>query len=100
MDTDSREALCEVLGFQSTSNLGKYLGFPIKHPSTASQDFNFVLDRVSQKLAGWKATLLSLAGRTVLIQSSISTIPSYVMQCAHLPGKILDGTNRINKNFL
>ena len=100
VDTDSREALCDVLGFQSTSNLGKYLGIPIKHPGTTSLDFNFVLNKVSQKLAGWKANLLSMAGRMVLIQSSLSTIPAYVMQCAHLPGKILDGIDLINNFFL
>ena len=63
VDRDSRDEFCDILGFQSTPNLGKYLGIPIKHPSPSSQDFNFVLDRVKQKLAGWKANLLSLAGR-------------------------------------
>ena len=29
---ESREEMCEVLGMHSTPNLGKYLGFPIKHP--------------------------------------------------------------------
>lgn len=32
---ENRESLCEVLGFRSTPNLGKYLGFPIKHTSSA-----------------------------------------------------------------
>ena len=32
---ENRESLCEVLGFRSTSNLGKYLGLPIKHTSSA-----------------------------------------------------------------
>lgn len=63
-------------------------------------DVNFVLDRAKQKLAGWKANLLSLAGRTVLIQSSSSTIPSYVMQCVLLPSKILRGIDWVNRNFL
>ena len=28
---ESREEVCGVLGIHSTPNLGKYLGFPIKH---------------------------------------------------------------------
>ena len=32
---ENRESLCEVLGFRSTPNLGKYLGLPIKHTSSA-----------------------------------------------------------------
>ena len=83
-----------------TPNLGKYLGFPLKHRGGNNQDLNFILDRVKQKLAGWKANLLSLAGRTVLIQASTSTIPAYVMQCTALPKKLLDDIDRVNHNFL
>ena len=100
VDRDIRESLCDILGFNSTPNLGKYLGFPIKHSRTSAQDFNFILDKVKQKLAGWKANMLSLAGRSVLIQASSATIPSYVMQSVYLPQKILDGIDRVNRNFL
>ena len=100
VDRDTRESLCDILGFSSTLFLGKYLGFPLKHPGSSSQDYNFILDRVKQKLAGWKANLLSLAGWNVLIQASSAAIPAYIMQSTHLPGKILDGLDRVNRNFL
>ena len=51
VDRHSREDFCAILGFQSTPNLGKYLGIPIKNPGSSSQDFNFVLEQVKQKLA-------------------------------------------------
>jgi len=89
VDRDTRESLCDILGFVSTPNLGKYLEIPIKHASTSSQDYNFILDRVKQKLAGWKANLLLMASRAILIQASTMAVPSYVMQSAHLPAKIL-----------
>ena len=97
---DSRESFCDILGLHSPPSLGKYLGFPIRHTISSSQDFNYILDRVKNKLAGWKAKLLSLAGRTVLIQASSSAIPAYVMQCAQLPVRILDGIDLVNLNFL
>ena len=100
VDDNSHEMMCDTLGFQATSLLGNYLGIPIKQPGSTGQDFNFVLDRVKPKLAGWKANLLSMAGRAVLIQSSLSTIPAYVMQCAQLLSKVLDNVDRINRNFL
>ena len=100
VDRDTRESLCDILGFASTPELGKYLGIPIKHGSTSSQDYNFILDGMKQKLAGWKANLLSMVGRAVLIQASTTAIPSYVMQCSHLPVKILEGLDRVNRNFL
>ena len=83
-----------------TPNLGKYLGFPLKHRRGNNQDLNFILYRVKQKLAGWKANLLSLAGRTMLIQAFTSTISAYVMQCMALPKKLLDDIDRVNRNFL
>lgn len=60
--SDQRELLSSILGFNSTPNLGKYLGFPLKHAGNCKHDFDFVLDRANKKLAGWKANLLSMAG--------------------------------------
>ena len=42
VDQSDREALSDILGFQSTTNLGKYLGFPIKHRGASNQDFKFI----------------------------------------------------------
>ena len=70
------------------------------HPRSSSLEYNFVLDRVKQKLAGWKANMLSFAGRAILIQASFAVIPSYIMQCAKLLGRILDGIDWVNRNFL
>ena len=67
VDRDTRESLCDILGFASTSTFGKYLGFRLKHPGSSSQEYNFILDRVKQELSGWKANMLSQAGRSVLI---------------------------------
>ena len=99
VDRDSRESLCDVLGFALTPNIGKYLRNPIKHQGSP-MDVNFILDRVKQKLVGWKANLLSLASCTYLIQASSSLIPAHVMQCALLPNKILKGIDLVNRNFL
>ena len=87
------------MGFASTPFLGKYLGFSLKQPGSSSHDYDFILDRVKQKLTGWKTNFLSLASRRVLIQSSLAAIPSYIMQCSYLLGRVLDGLDRVNKNF-
>ena len=79
MDRDTREALGGILGFRATLAIGKYLRIPIKSPSSSSQDFNFVLDRVKQKLVGWKANLLSLVGRAILVEASSIAIPVYAL---------------------
>ena len=100
IDPGDKKALSDILGFQQTKCLGKYLGFLIKHKGGSNQDFNFALDKVKSKLAGWKANLLSMVRRMVLVQASSSSIPTYVMQSNQLPAKVLEGIDRVNKNFL
>ena len=89
-----------MLGFHQTDCLGKYLGFPIKHQGNNNQDFGCVLHRVKSKLAGWKANLLSMARRAILIQASSSAVPAYTMQSNLLLSKVLEGIDRVNRNFL
>ena len=58
------------------------------------------MDHIQSKLVGLKANLLSLAGRIILTQSITSIIPNYVMQCVTLPPKILQGIDKLNRNFI
>ena len=44
--------------------------------------------------------MLSFAGCAILIQASSMAIPSHIIQCTKLPGRILDGIDRVNRNFL
>lgn len=64
--TEKRAELCSCLELHSTPNLGKYLGFPLKQHGSSKHDFDFVIEQVQSKLAGWKAHLLSFASRVVL----------------------------------
>lgn len=66
VDSSTKKELGAIMGMRSTPNLGKYLGFPLKQPGSSSHDFNYVVERVQAKLAGWKGNLLSFAGRVVL----------------------------------
>jgi hypothetical protein len=100
VNPDQRRELCSVLGIDSTPDLGKYLGFPIKHSGSSVHDFDFIIDRMQTKLTGWKAKLLSMAGRVILTQAVTSAIPSYVMQGIMLPAKILNSIDRVNRNFI
>ena len=43
VDRDTQESLCDILGFASTPNLGKYLEIPIKHSGTFFYPFTFPL---------------------------------------------------------
>ena len=44
--------------------------------------------------------MLSLVGRTVLIQASSLAVPTYIMQSNLLPSKVLEGIDWVNRNIL
>lgn len=93
------EELYNILNFRSTPSLGKYLGFPIKYKSLP-QDFGAVVERIQNRLAGWKMHLLSFAVILVLTHATLSTIPNYSMQCAALPSNITQSVDRLCCNFI
>ena len=76
------------------------MGFPLKQPGSNGHDFDFIIDRVKSKLAGWKSNLLSMAGSCVLTNSVTSAIPAYIMQGTILPTRIHNGLDKINRNFI
>jgi hypothetical protein len=74
-----------IMPIQMTDSISKYLGMPTTMRRTKMQDFNFMMDRVWNKLKGWKEMNLSFAGRSVLISAVIQAIPTYMMNCFLIP---------------
>lgn len=68
-----------MVGFQMTDDLGKYLGVPILHKRVNCRSFQFILNKVDQRLSTWKAKILSFVGRITLTQSVLQALPTYVM---------------------
>ena len=59
-----------------------------------------MVERVQNKLQGWKTNLLSMAGRVVIAQSVLLAIPAYVIQGCVLPTRILNNLDKVSKNFV
>ena len=95
-----KRSICRSLGITATTNLGNYLGFPIIHQGRSSSAYNFVINKVQSKLAGWRAKLLSRAGRMVLIKSAAAPMTEYYMQCQALPIKVCDQVDKLIRDFL
>ena len=58
-----KRTICKKLGMVATQNLGRYLGFQQLHQGRNGDAFNFVIEKIQNKLAGWKSKLLSIAGK-------------------------------------
>ena len=97
---EERVEVCDLLGIQETCSIGKYLGFPLRHRGENRGQYHFVVDRVMNKLLGWKAKFLSFAGRAVLIKSIMSAILNHIMQGVPLPTHICDKLDKVNGDFL
>lgn len=95
VNVDLATNLSTVSNIPLTTDLGHYLGVPSVHGKVNSASFGSVIERMSSKLAGWKSKSLSIAGRCVLAQSVLSTIPLYPMQTFILPIELCHGMKNI-----
>lgn len=64
-----------------------------------SESFQFLLDKLNNRLTSWKSHCLSWAGRSTLINSTLANIPSYAMSLLKLPRKITDKIDGIIRKF-
>lgn len=100
VDRQLKQAICNISEFQVTNDLGKYLGVPILHSRVNRRSFQFILDKVDQRLSNWKTKNLSLAGKLTLTKSVLQSMPTYVMQTAYIPRFICDEIDKKCRSFL
>ena len=92
--------VCNVMTMQHTDDFGRYLGVPAVNSRVTKGLFQPMVTRVENRLVGWRAKCLSLAGRITLIKSTIIAIPAYVMQSMRLPRSVCDDLDRRIRRFL
>jgi hypothetical protein len=62
-------------------------------------DWLSVAEKLMKRLEGWKGSALSFGGRLVLINSCLSSIPTYCMSMYLLPKIVLKNMDRTWKKF-
>ncbi|MCH82717.1 putative ribonuclease H protein, partial [Trifolium medium] len=97
---DTRHNLVRMSGFRETEQLGKYLGVPLTGRAPKREDFQYIIDQVNDKLASWKAQLLSFAGRVTLAKSVIEAIPIYPMMTNRIPKGCLEEIQKLQRKFI
>lgn len=77
-----------VLNITTIAEKIRYLGSTISINPRCRDDYISIIQRMEQKLQTWKGSLISLAGRCILIQFVISSIPQYWIGHQVLPEKV------------
>lgn len=97
---EDRQSVCQELRMEETDDLGMHLGVPTINGRTSKREYQYIVDRINGKLAGWKSKIISAAGRATLVQSAISSMPYYPMQTTKIPRSTCDEIDRVSRRFL
>ena len=66
---------------------------------TKRKEFQFLKDRLWQRLNGWSNKLLSCAGKATLIQAVALVIPIYALSCFKFPRGFVQNLNMMIARF-
>lgn len=77
-----------------------YLGLPLSNKKLTKQAYIPLIQKFNKRLAGWAAKYLSIAGRLVLINAVLSSLPVYFMSCLNIPAWVIKEIDKIRRRFL
>lgn len=76
------------------------MAIPFLHNRINKDTYNYILEKINQKLSVWNNNFLSFAGRLILVKSVLMTIPTYTMQTTTLPKVLCDKIEPVVQNFV
>jgi hypothetical protein len=98
-DTDEeavvRELRCPVVPFPL-----RYLGLPLTLRKPTAAQLQYLVDKVANKLPGWRASLLDRGGHLELVRATLSAIPIFSMMSLDIPAMTLTSIEKIIRAFL
>ncbi|PON50055.1 hypothetical protein TorRG33x02_315750 [Trema orientale] len=78
----------------------KYLGMPLGGNPRYASFWEPVVDKVAKRLDKWKKAFLSKGDRLTLIESILSSIPTYYLSLFTIPIAVAMGLETIMRDFL
>lgn len=78
----------------------KYLGIPLGLKKLNKADLQPLVDKVANRLSTWKAGMLNRAGRTVLIKSTLSAIPTHIALAVNISPWVISCIDDVRRCFL
>ncbi|XP_056692196.1 uncharacterized protein [Spinacia oleracea] len=100
MHNSIRHEIANPYGLRISTCFGKYLGIDIRPNKLKISNYLQLLDKSTNKVKGWQAKLLNMAGRCTLVKSVLNSFPVYVMQTNILPISIVNKIEKCSRKFL
>jgi hypothetical protein len=80
-----RAEVCEALHIDTEALSDKYLGLPALVGADRSDCFEHFIERIIQRINGWKEKILSIGGKEILLKAVAQAIPVYAMSVFQIP---------------
>ena len=77
--------MCTILNIMTEALNDKYLGLPANVGLDKTDCFQYLIDRIVQRISGWKEKLLSAGGKEILLKAVVQAIPTYAMSVFKIP---------------
>lgn len=94
-----RNQIQATLGVETVTKHDKYLGMPATVGRSKKEIFIFLRERIWARINGWGESMLSSAGREIMIKAVLQAIPSYIMSCFLVPKKIIQTLESAIRSF-
>jgi hypothetical protein len=94
------ERLAQLLGCQVASLPMTYLDLPLGASYKVVSIWNGIIEKMEQRLAGWKRMYLSKGGRLTLLKSTLSNLPSYYLPLFPIPVGMANRLDKLQRDFL
>ena len=91
-----KSRLANSIGINALNKKEKYLGIPIAFGRDKKAATDEIIEKVKQRLQGWKMKTLSQAGRATLISSVASSMPTYQASSLILPNEVCSKLESFN----
>ncbi|KAK8278654.1 hypothetical protein V6Z12_D09G057200 [Gossypium hirsutum] len=88
------------LGFSKVNDLGRCLGMPLLSSRVRVGSFQFIVDKVRNRLDGWDVSKSSLVGRLTLVKLVLIAISNYFMVTINILISIFKEIEKLAQNFL
>ena len=93
-------ALAEILGCRVGTLPMSYLGMPLEPSHKSPSIWNPILEKIERKLAGWKKLYLSKGGRLTLLESTLSSLPTYFLSQFTISTHMANKIEKLHRDFL